>query len=127
MTLVALVTLLLLLQYIIFQMLVGKARTEHGIKAPACTGHELFERAYRVQMNTLEQLIIVIPAMWICAEFFSPGVAAGLGLVYLVGRFVYRSGYVKDPESRGPGMIIGFVGYLGLIGCGLWGVIGQLL
>ena len=123
---VGLVTLLILLQYILFMMLVGKQRTLHGINAPAVTGHEMFERAYRVQMNTLEQMVVALTAMWVCGWFFSPMVAASLGGVFFIGRFLYWRSYMADPKKRGPGMIIGFLGYMGMIGCGLWGVIGQL-
>jgi glutathione S-transferase len=123
---VALVTLLLLLQYIVFTGLVGKARIDYGIKAPATSGHELFERAYRIQENTLESLIVTLPALWLCAEFFSPLVAAALGLVFFIGRILYRAGYMADPEKRGPGFGIGFLANIGLIGCAAWGAIGVL-
>ena len=64
--------------------------------------------------------------MWVCGWFFSPMVAASLGGVFFIGRFLYWRSYMADPKKRGPGMIIGFLGYMGMIGCGLWGVIGQL-
>ncbi len=124
---VALVTLLILLQYLVFTILVGAARSKSGIKAPATSGDEQFERAYRVQMNTVEQLIITLPAMWVCALFFSPTVAGALGGLFFIGRIVYRSGYIADPAKRGPGMLIGFIANLGLIGCGAWGVISSML
>jgi uncharacterized membrane protein YecN with MAPEG domain len=123
---VALVTLLLLCQYVIFMGMCGKARAQSGIVAPAVTGDETFERAYRVQMNTVEQLVIALPAMWVSAMYFIPMVAAALGLVFFVGRMMYRVSYMKDPESRGPGMIIGFLANIALIITGLWGVVGQL-
>tara|TARA_R110002110_G_C13470513_1_gene720867 strand:+ start:106880 stop:107263 length:384 start_codon:yes stop_codon:yes gene_type:complete len=127
MTYVALVTLLLLIEYFAFVMLVGAARGKSGLKAPAVTGDEGFERAYRVQMNTLEHLIIVLPALWISASYFMPMVAAGLGLVFFVGRILYRNGYVKDPATRGTGMMIGFLGLMGLLLTALWGVISQMI
>ena len=123
---VALVTLLLLCQYVVFMGMCGKARARSGIVAPAVTGDETFERAYRVQMNTVEQLVIALPAMWVSAMYFMPMVAAALGLVFFVGRMMYRVSYMKDPESRGPGMIIGFLANIALIATGLWGVISQL-
>ncbi len=122
----ALVTLLLLLEYMTFMMLVGKARGTYDIKAPAVAGNELFERHYRVQMNTLEQLAVTLPALWLCAVFFDPRVAAGLGLAFFVGRILYRNAYVADPASRGTGMIIGFLANLGMLGCAAWGAIGQI-
>ena len=126
MAFVALVTLLILCQYVVFMGLCGKARAESGLLAPAVVGDESFERAYRVQMNTLEQMVVTIPAMWVCANFFMPLVAAILGLAFVVGRILYRMTYVKDPASRGPGMMIGFLANIGLLLCGLWGVVTQL-
>lgn len=123
---VALVTLLLLAQYMVFTMLVGAARGKSGIQAPAVTGDENFERVYRVQMNTLEQLVVTLPALWLSATFFSPLVAALLGMAFFLGRILYRAGYVKDPAKRGPGFGIGFVATLGLIFTALWGVISAL-
>jgi glutathione S-transferase len=123
---VALVTLLLICQYLVFMALCGKARADSGIKAPAVTGDENFERAYRVQMNTVEQLMITLPAMWVCAMFFSPTVAAGGGLVFFLGRLLYRNGYVRDPAARGTGMMIGFVANIALILCSFWGVLSAL-
>ena len=123
---VALVTLLLLCQYVVFMGMCGKARARSGIVAPSVTGDETFERAYRVQMNTVEQLVIALPAMWVSGMYFMPMVAAALGLVFFVARMMYRVSYMKDPESRGPGMIIGFLANIAMIATGLWGVIGQL-
>jgi hypothetical protein len=123
---VGLVTLLLLCQYIVFMGLCGKARVQSGILAPAMTGDENFERAYRVQMNTIEQLIITLPAVWVCAIYFSPMVAASLGLCFFVGRLIYRLSYMSNPDKRGPGMMIGFVANLALIGTGLWGLFSAL-
>ena len=126
MAFVALVALLILFEYIAFIGLCGKARANSGLLAPATTGDENFERAYRVQMNTLEQMVITLPAMWLCAQFFMPVVAAVLGLGFFVGRLVYRSSYLKDPATRGPGMIIGFLSNVLLLLCGLWGVLRHL-
>ncbi|MFT6958072.1 MAG: glutathione S-transferase [Halieaceae bacterium] len=123
---VALVALLILCEYIVFMALCGKARADSGLLAPATTGDESFERAYRVQMNTLEQMVITLPAMWLCAYFFMPIVAGVLGLSFFVGRLVYRATYIKDPATRGPGMIIGFLSNVLLLLCGLWGVLTPL-
>ena len=123
---VAIVTLLLLVQYTIYMLLCGLARGKDTVVAPATTGDPKFERAFRVQMNTLEQLAVTIPAMWICAHFYSPLVAAGLGVGFMIGRLIYRQAYMRDPASRGPGMVIGFLANMALIVLGLWGAIGQL-
>ena len=123
---VALVTLLLLFQYLTFMMLCGMARGKGGVQAPATTGDELFERALRVQVNTLEQLVITLPAMWISAMYYRPLLAAGLGLVFFLGRLLYRTGYMKDPAKRGPGMIIGFLANVALLLTALWGAVMQM-
>ena len=86
---IALVTGLLLLQYFVFMMLVGAARGKSGVQAPAVTGDPVFERTLRVQQNTLEQLLIVLPSLWIFATYFGETIAAGLGLVFFVGRVVH--------------------------------------
>ncbi len=126
MVLVGIVTLIILVQYIGFTLLVGKQRVAHGIEAPATSGHAQFDRAYRVQMNTLEQLVIALPAMWLCGWSFSPIVAALLGLLFAFGRLLYALGYMSDPGKRGPGMGLGFLAYAGMIGCALWGLVGKL-
>ncbi len=123
---VALVTLLLVIQYIVYMSLCGRARATSGLKAPAVIGDEAFERAYRVQMNTLEQLVITLPSLWICALYFKPLVAAALGLLFFLGRILYGSAYVADPAKRGPGMMIGFLANVALVVTALWGVIGRL-
>jgi glutathione S-transferase len=126
MSFVILVTMLLLIQYIYFMMQVGKARGMADLKAPAMSGDEHFERCSRVHMNTLEQLAITLPAMWVCAVYFRADVAAILGAVFLVGRFVYSAGYISDPTKRGTGMMIGFIANLALILIGLYIAIMQI-
>ncbi len=123
---VSLVTLLLVIQYLIFMLMVGAARSKSGIKAPAVTGDEQFERAYRVQMNTMEQLVMTLPAMWLSGLYFEPFVAALLGLTFFLGRVLYRVGYMKDPDKRGAGFGIGLLSTVGLIGTALWGMIAAL-
>lgn len=123
---VAIVTLLILIQYTAYMMMVGMARGKDTVVAPAVSGNEHFERAFRVQMNTLEQMAVALPALWICAYFFNPLLAAGMGVLFMVGRLLYRNAYMKDPASRGPGMAIGFLANVVLVVTGLWGAIGQL-
>ena len=123
---VAIVTLLILVQYTAYTLLCGVARGRNTVVAPATSGDQRFERAFRVQMNTLEQMAVTIPAMWICAYYFSPLWAAGLGVVFMVGRLIYRQAYMRDPASRGLGMVIGFLANVALLILGLWGAVGQL-
>ena len=120
---VAFVTLLLIFQYLFFIAMTGKARDELGIKAPATTGDEVFERILRVQLNTLEQLMVTLPALWLCANYFSTGFAGTMGLVFLVGRMVYRKAYIADPSTRGTGMMMGFFANVLLLITALWGLI----
>ena len=101
-----LVTLLALLEYLLFIVLVGRARGTYGIKAPATTGHELFERYFRVQMNTLELLIVFVPALWMAAAYWNPSWVAAVGAVYVAGRLFYLREYVADPRSRTLGYVL---------------------
>ena len=126
MTYVALVTLLILIQYFFFTMQAGLARGKDKVVAPATTGDELYERKLRVQINTLEQLMITLPAMWVCAHYFRADIAAMRGLAFLIGRFLYSYLYIKSPKSRAPGFVIGFFANIILVGCGLYGVITAL-
>ena len=102
------VAMLAVLQYLAFGALVGQARGKYGIKAPAITGSEQFERIYRVQMNTLEQLVALLPALYVAARYWPHNYVAALGAVYLVGRIVYWLAYVKSPQSRGLGFMLSF-------------------
>ncbi len=103
MELVSVVISLALMEYLVFTWQCGQARGRFGIAAPAVTGNPEFERRFRVQQNTLEQLIIFVPAIWMFGEFVNASVAAGLGLVFVLGRFLYGRGYAVDPAKRGPG------------------------
>jgi uncharacterized membrane protein YecN with MAPEG domain len=106
MTLVAIVAVLALVEYGVFVILAGQALGRYGIAAPATTGHPVFERYFRVQQNTVEQLVIFLPALFLFARFASETWAAVLGLVFIVGRALYARGYVTDPAKRGPGFLL---------------------
>ena len=112
---VAIVSVLLLLQVFWFAFQVGQARVRHGVKAPAMSGPPEFERANRAHQNTVEQLIVFLPAMWMFAYFGNPFVAAGCGAVFLVGRQIYRTSYVKDPSQRSAGFGIGALATGGVV------------
>lgn len=101
-----LIALLAVFQFLVFGYLVGAQRRESGLKAPQMTGHEGFERSYRVQVNTLECLIGFLPVFLLAANYWPTILIAPLGVIYLVGRVLYRQAYVKDPASRGPGFIL---------------------
>ena len=106
---VVIVTVLALLQFVWFGFDVGMMRGKHQCKAPAVTGAPEFERMFRVQQNTMEQLVIFLPAMWLFGTMVEPLWAAGLGVIYLVGRTIYRYSYVKDPASRSLGFMLSYV------------------
>lgn len=116
---VDLVALLAIAQLIFFAVLVGRARGKYGVKAPATVGHEAFERAYRVQMNTLELMVCFLPALYIAAKYWSPQWVAGIGAVYLVGRIVYWLSYTRNPATRGPGFLLSMLPTLALLIAGL--------
>ena len=120
---VAIVTVLALLQYTWFGLMVGRAREKYGIAAPATSGNEVFERHFRVHMNTLEQLVMFLPVLWIFGYMVSQIWAAGLGVVYLIGRAVYARAYVRDPKSRSLGFGLTSVPMLlMLLGILIWSV-----
>lgn len=106
---VVIVTVLALAQYMFFGVQVGAARQKSGVKAPATTGETQFECVNRVHQNTLEQLIVFIPALWIYAHYVDPLWGAGMGVVYLIGRFVYRAAYLKDPSTRTLGFSLSYL------------------
>lgn len=103
---VHIVAVLAVLQFFLFGILVGRARAKYGIKAPATSGNEHFERAFRVQMNTLEQLIGFLPALLIAGLYWPNTIIASIGVVYLVGRFLYRQLYIADPAKRSSGFLL---------------------
>jgi glutathione S-transferase len=114
---VVIVIVLALFQFIFFGAAVGWARARYQIRAPATTGNEVFERYFRVQMNTVEQLLVFIPAIWLFAALVSAKWAAVLGVVYLAGRLIYFFSYVKDPRSRSLGFALSSLpGILMLLG-----------
>lgn len=124
---VAIVAGLALIEYWVFLWQCGQARGRFGVPAPATTGHPLYERYYRVQMNTLEQLVLFLPGIVGFAHFVSPGGAVALGLLFIVGRALYARAYVHDPARRGPGFFLTFLANLGLVGGTLVGATLRLL
>jgi len=123
---VDIVTALALLQFIVFGFKVGGARGRYGVKAPATTGNEIFERHFRVQQNTLELLIALLPGLYLFSRHWSPVVAAVLGVIYLIGREVYAAGYVKEPAKRSAGFGMSFLPTATLVLGGLAGAVRQL-
>jgi glutathione S-transferase len=123
----AAVTLVALLVYFFTIGGAAMARSKYGIKAPAVTGNENFERAYRVQMNTLEQMALFLPALWLYAAYVSDRGAAIGGLIWVVGRVIYALAYTKDPTKRGPGAMITLLASAGLWLGAVYGVVRALI
>ena len=127
MELVALVTVLALIEYFSFGILVGRARVAHGVKAPATTGHPIFERYFRVQQNTAEQFWVFLPSLWLFSHYVHAPTAAALGVVWIIGRVIYLRAYVADPDKRTAGFAVGALASMVLLlGAGV-GVIRALL
>ena len=123
---VHIVTALAVLQFMVFGFKVGAARGRYGIKAPAVSGHEVFERHFRVQQNTLEQLVAFLPGLYLFSRYFNPLWAAAIGAVYLAGREIYAASYVRDPAKRGPGFAMTFLAVVVLAGGGAIGAVHSL-
>lgn len=115
MEVVSIVALLALVQYVFFGLQVGRARGQYEIKAPAVSGHPVFERTVRVQQNTLEQLVVFLPSLFCFGLYVVPNWAALLGAIFIVGRFVYARGYVAEPEKRTIGFLITFMAQVTLL------------
>lgn len=103
---VDLIAVLAVAQLVFFSVLVGRARIRYGVRAPAVSGHEMFERVYRVQMNTLELMVAFLPALFIAGKYLPQAWVGIAGSIYLIGRFVYWRGYTAAPASRGPGFAL---------------------
>jgi len=112
---VDLIALLAIAQLILFGVLVGRARGRYGVKAPAVSGHEMFERAYRVQMNTLELMVAFLPTLYIAARYWPQSYVAIVGAIYLVGRLVYWRSYTVAPASRGLGFALSMLPIMALL------------
>ena len=103
---VAIVTLLALLTYFWMGLQVGRARGKSGIAAPAMTGDPLLERAIRVHYNTLEWLPLFLVSLWLFAIYWNDLVAAGVGVIWIIGRILYSVGYMADPSKRELGFLV---------------------
>lgn len=123
----ALTTLVALLLYFVITVNVARARVKYKIAAPAVTGHPDFERVYRVQENTLEQMIAFLPALWLFALYVSPAWASVLGTVWIAGRALYAVGYYRAADRRSAGFGIGALAFVALWLGAAWGVVRVLL
>ncbi len=121
---VTIIAMLALIEYVYFTVEVGRARVRSGLAAPAVTGDAHFERVYRVQSNTLEQLVVFLPALFAAGYYVHELYAVAAGVAFLIGRAMYFRGYVADPARRGPGFVVGMFANLALV---LGALVGALL
>ena len=124
---VDIVTVLAVLQFIVVGFQVGGARGKYGVKAPATTGNEIFERIFRIQQNTLELLVGFVPGIYLFSRYFNPLWAAALGVIYLAGRQIYAASYVKEPSKRSLGYGLSFLPVAALLIGGLIGAVWHLV
>ena len=122
----ALITLLAIAVMFWTALNVGRARATYAVKAPATSGHEMFDRAYRVQMNTMESALMLLPGLWVYAAFNGDTGAAVMGLTWVAGRIWYALAYQKDPAKRGGGFSLALLAIASLWAGGLWGVVKAL-
>jgi glutathione S-transferase len=127
----AVVTILATLFFFWTGFNVGRMRGKHGIKAPAMTGDPEFERAVRVQMNTLEWSVVFLPLLWLATIYFAPAMTMVwlawlppvFGLIWIVGRVLYMNGYMAAPENRSTGFLISALAVVGLLIMSIVGVV----
>jgi glutathione S-transferase len=124
---VSLVTIAALILFFVVTINVGRARAKYGVKPPEMSGEPAFERVLRVQQNTLEQLVLFLPGLWIFAMFIQPNTAAIIGAVWVFGRILYAWGYYQAAEKRGPGFGISSLATIVLLLGSLWGIGSKLL
>ena len=123
----ALVTVAALVLTFVLSLRTGKMRQKHGVNAPATTGHPEFEAANRIHQNTIEQLVLFLPLLWLALYVLGDAITGLIGAVWIVGRVVYARAYARDPATRGPGMGITFLPTTVLLLATLWGILQGLI
>jgi glutathione S-transferase len=124
---IELVTVVAVLQFFFFGAMTGNARRLSGLKAPAMSGNEQFERMYRVQMNTLETLVVFLPALFLASKYWPSVLIVTLGSLYIVGRHIYWRAYVSDPSKRTLGFMISIIPTLTLLLLAVVGIIWSIV
>ncbi len=117
------VTVLTLIVYWAITINVGRARMKYKVPVPQTSGDPDFERVFRVQQNTLEQLVLFLPSLWLFSLFVSPIWGAGIGIFWIIGRILYAWGYYRAAEKRLPGFGINFLSLLVLLVGSLVGIV----
>ena len=124
---VVIITVIALAQFIFFGIRVGQMRAKHGVSAPDTIGDPEFMRMFRIHQNTMEQLVVFLPALWLFVEYWEYTWGAAIGLIFIASRQVYYLGYLNDPKARGKGFGIGFATLAVLLVGILAGVIKAML
>ena len=123
--LVAIDTLLAILLTFLASGRVSQMRGKHGIHAPTTVGHPEFERAFRAHANTVENLILYIPLLWLAAFFYGGQLPFWVGLIWIIGRVLYIAGYSSgDTGKRAPGAYLGHASLAGLAVLAVLGLLG---
>ena len=123
----ALAIVVALFVYFGLGIVVGKARATWKVPAPMPTGHPEFDKRNRVHINTLDQLVIFLPAIFLASPVLGDAITALIGVIWSVGRIVYARAYYADPAKRGPGFMITLLATLVLIVGAGWGAVATLI
>ena len=123
----ALVTIAAVIYTFVLSARVGAARAKSGVDAPAMSGQPGFDKAFRIHMNTVEQLVLFVPVLWLAAAVVGDLWAAEIGAVWIVGRVIYTVGYSKEAAKRGPGFLLTILPTAVLTVIALWGVIQAIM
>jgi glutathione S-transferase len=120
----ALVAFFALLVYLALAINVARKRRRLGIEPPTMDGPPDFVRAIRIHLNTLEHIVLFLPALALFTIFQGGFWAAVIGVFWPVGRIIYAVCYARDPRSRLPGFIMAMLATLILL---FGGALGALL
>lgn len=119
----SLVTVITLIVFFVITANVGRARLKYKVPVPQTSGDPDFDRVFRVQQNTLEQLILFLPSLWLFSLFVSPIWGAGIGGVWVIGRILYAWGYYQEAQKRRLGFGINALSVIVLLFGSLVGII----
>lgn len=117
------VTVITLILFFVITANVGRARAKYKVPVPQTSGDPDFERVFRVQQNTLEQLILFLPSLWLFSLFVNPFWGAGIGGVWVIGRILYAWGYYQEAQKRTLGFGINALSLIVLLLGSLVGII----
>jgi glutathione S-transferase len=103
---VGIVSSLALLVYYYTLFKAGMARVRFEVPAPSHEGPEDYQRYVRAHLNTLEHLVLFLPGLWLFAFAVHPLWAAGIGMIWPVGRLMYAHGYYQEADKRRLGLYL---------------------